>query len=95
MSFSASFQKPKLNVTFGSTSITASTGTPVIRELVGAPLYDGAYTVTPKAWEDQSLPTAQRILQRDVTVFEIPYYETSNLSGGSTVYIGSEVELDA
>ena len=95
MRLTVTFGNPRLNISLGGQKLSASTGIPVIRELVGAPLYDGAYTVTPKAWEDQSLPTAQRILQRDVTVFEIPYYETSNLSGGSTVYIGSEVELDA
>lgn len=67
----------------------------IVKDYSNATLYEGAYTVTPKAFEQQGLPTADRLLTQDVTVFEIPYFETSNLSGGSTVYIGSEVELNA
>lgn len=54
------------------------------------PLYTGAHTVTPKT-EEQTLRTAMKSMQKDVTVKAIPYYETSNTSGGSTVYIGTEV----
>lgn len=66
----------------------------IVKDYSNAPLYTGEYTVTPKAFEAQSLPTTDKLLTRDVTVFEIPYFETSNLSGGSTVYISSEVELN-
>lgn len=51
-----------------------------------APSYEGSYEVTPKVVE-QTLPTTGRSLWQDVTVHEIPYYETSNVSG-TTVYIG-------
>ena len=55
-----------------------------------APLYEGEYEVTPKVAE-QTLPTAQKLLEEDVHIKEIPYFEVSNNSGGNTVYIGSEV----
>lgn len=51
------------------------------------PFYTGAYHVTPSQ-EEQTLYTAQKILTGDVTVEEIPYYETTNESGGYTVIIG-------
>lgn len=57
-----------------------------------ADLYTGAYQVTPKTGA-QVLPTAQKLMTGDMTVKAIPYYETSNLSDGETVYIGTEVEI--
>ena len=55
------------------------------------PLYSGIYTVTPKAKESQVLPTAKTVLLNDVTVKKVPLYQTSNTSGGNTVYIATEV----
>ena len=55
-----------------------------------APPYEGEYEVTPKVTE-QTLPTAQKLLEENVHIKEIPYFEVSNNSGGNTVYIGSEV----
>lgn len=57
---------------------------------VGYTDYTGSYEVTPKTSE-QSLKTKDRHLTDDVTVKAIPFFETSNNSGGNTVYIGSEV----
>lgn len=54
--------------------------------------YVGEYTITPSI-HSQTLPTAQKYMTSDVTVKEIPYFETSNDYNGETVYIGSEVEL--
>ena len=54
--------------------------------------YAGEYTVTPKVTA-QVLPTAQKRMQEDVTIREIPYYATSNPQRGETVYIGLEVEI--
>ncbi len=53
--------------------------------------YTGEYEVTPKARTEQTLPTSGFLMLNDVTVFEVPYYETSNLYDGKTVYIASEV----
>ena len=55
------------------------------------PTYEGDYEVTPTA-DGQTLSTAQKLMEGDVTVKAIPYYETSNESGGNTLYIASEVE---
>ena len=49
--------------------------------------YDGDYVVTPSG-EEQILDTDRKIMRRDVTVEAIPYYETTNESGGYTVIIG-------
>lgn len=54
------------------------------------PVYEGEYEVTPKVTE-QTLQTAQKILEEDMHVKQIPYFEVSNNSGGNTVFIGSEV----
>lgn len=52
-----------------------------------APTYRGPYEVTPRATE-QVLATKTTLMTDDVTVNGIPYYETSNASGGYTVTIG-------
>lgn len=51
------------------------------------PYYRGDYEVTPRA-ESQSLDTSGLRMMGDVIVSEIPYYETTNESGGYTVIIG-------
>jgi hypothetical protein len=53
--------------------------------------YDGEYEVTPKTTA-QTLETSQRFLEKNVEIKEIPYFETSNLAGGETVYIAKEIE---
>lgn len=53
-------------------------------------LYEGEYTATPKV-EAQTLPTAKKYLDKDITLLAIPYFETSNTSGGNTVYIAKEI----
>ena len=53
--------------------------------------YDGEYEVTP-ATTAQTLETAQRFLEENVEIKEIPYAETSNEAGGETAYIGRELE---
>ena len=57
-----------------------------------APLYTGDYVVTPMAHEQQTLQTANKLLTDDVTVKKVPYYETSNDAGGTTIYIASDLE---
>lgn len=52
--------------------------------------YEGDYTVTPKAHEQTVLATKRKYMNDDVTVLEVPYFETSNESG-TTVYIAREV----
>ncbi|EEF93187.1 hypothetical protein CATMIT_02138 [Catenibacterium mitsuokai DSM 15897] len=55
-----------------------------------ADVYDGAYTVTPKDISQQ-LKTKNKLMNKDVMVKRIPFFETSNEEGGNTVYIGKEL----
>lgn len=61
-----------------------------IRYLEGYETYTGNYEVTPQVL-GQTIPTANRLMVRDVTIKDIPTYEVSNPSGGETFYIASEV----
>lgn len=54
------------------------------------PVYSGEFVVTP-AVDAQTIPTAQKFVENDITVKAIPYFNVSNTAGGSTVYIGNEV----
>lgn len=74
-------------------AVGALQGTLSRGEGVIARTYDGEYTVTPRANVEQVLETNGKLMADDVTVFEIPYFETSNLSG-TTVYIANEVEIN-
>ena len=76
----------KLHGTLLATSATLH-GTMSVRSITGAEIYDGEYTV-------HSLPTANKRLLKNITVEKIPYYETSNLSDGITIYIGDEREVE-
>lgn len=63
----------------------------IVSDVMSAlPLYEGDYVATPKVGE-QTLPTTAKVMVGDVTIKAIPFFNTSNTSGGSTVYIGNEV----
>ena len=83
----------KLHGTLSATSATLH-GTLSARSVIGAELYEGAYTVLSAAHEAEELPTANKHLIKNITVEKIPYYETSNLSDGITIYIGDEREVE-
>lgn len=53
--------------------------------------YDGDYSVVPKAFAEQTLETQGKIMNKNVTVKAVPYFETSN-EEGTTIFIASEVE---
>ena len=55
--------------------------------------YEGVYEVTPKT-EAQTLETANKFLENNISVFAIPYFDVSNTAGGRTIYIGREVEVN-
>lgn len=52
--------------------------------------YEGAYEVTPTV-DGFTLPTAKKVMREDLTVKQIPIFETGNTSGGSTVYIAADI----
>lgn len=64
-------------------------GSLTIPNTPGLETYTGAYEVTPLPFEAQTLRTKNKLMGDDVVVLEIPYFETSNVSG-TTVYIGGE-----
>ena len=72
----------------------ALSGTVALPKVVdyGGEVYEGEYIITPET-DSQTLPTARKRMQDDLTVLAIPYYETTNETGGNTVYIGMEVEI--
>lgn len=60
--------------------------------LPGYAVYAGDYNIIPKAFKTQVLETENKIMTNNVTVNEVPYFETSNDSG-TTVYIAKELEI--
>lgn len=52
--------------------------------------YQGEYFIIPLAEQQTILQTEGKRLYNNVTIDKIPYYQTTNLSGGYTVYIGGE-----
>ena len=50
-------------------------------------IYDGDYEVTPRLYS-QSLETDGKLMEDNVTVYEIPVTTTTNPHGGQTVLIG-------
>lgn len=52
--------------------------------------YDGEYDVTPTV-DGQTLKTANKLMEQDVNIRAIPFYEVSNAFDGETVYIAKEI----
>ena len=50
------------------------------------PIYAGNYFVTPST-ESTTLKTADKVMERNVVVSEIPYFEVTNLANGITATI--------
>lgn len=53
------------------------------------PAYEGLYEVTPRA-EAQTIETAKKLLEDDISIKAIPYYDVSN-QYGRTIYIGGDI----
>lgn len=50
--------------------------------------YDGEYDIDPDVHEAVVLATKRKTLVEDITVHKVAYSETTNPSGGTTVFIG-------
>ena len=91
ISFSELTQKFDLAFHSSSCSFTPKFGeVQTITEYVGNGAYEGDYEVTPRTVE-QTMPTKEKVMLEDLTIKAIPFYNVSNTSGGSTVYIAKEV----
>lgn len=66
-------------------NLTASLSTASDHEM-----YKGEYVVDAKAHSSVILPTKNKAMAEDVTVNKVRLAQTSNLSGGVTVYIAEE-----
>ena len=51
--------------------------------------YEGSYEITPRVL-GQTLLTADKIMRTDLVINDIPYSETTNPGGGTTVAIAFE-----
>lgn len=81
---------PSVTFRFGQTdslAMAVELGRPVY---MGGDPYEGPYDVTPKVTA-QTLPTAKKFMQEDVSIRAIPYFDVSNPAGGNTIYIAKEV----
>lgn len=58
---------------------------------VPLPWYDGSYEITPHAYDEQVLQTAQKSMRSDVVVHKVPRYDVDNPFGGQTISIAMEV----
>lgn len=81
-----------LNIKFGQMDSTLNVCFGSITKVVGDghPQYQGPYKVTPST-EPQVLYTAKQVMDKNVHVESIPFYDVSNNAGGKTVYIGKEI----
>lgn len=56
--------------------------------IISPDIYDEEYEVTPEVYNEVVLNTMNKLLVQNVTVHKVPYYETTNESGGYTAIIG-------
>lgn len=83
---SAVFVQPKLNVTFKAATVQTSTGTPVARDYVERPAYEGATEITPSE-EAQTLLTNNLRMTDNITINPIPQNYGLITYNGSTITV--------
>ena len=81
----------KITLSAEITSSVTLKGSVIIPETVGVtpPAYKGDYNVTPTV-SGETLQTKYKYMEEDLVLKPIPIYETTNNSGGLTVYIAKE-----
>lgn len=92
-------KKPQIELVIEAPKIELSIAAPQVSLDVGkfgdVPIeyesYEGDYTVIPSRHE-QTLATANKLLEQDIVIKEVPYSEVGNLAGGSTFYIAKEID---
>ena len=92
MDFNVKFTElnQSFNVKFTEIEGSFNAGFGEISIISDAPRYTGDYEVTPKV-NGQTLETKGKLMNENVEINAIPYFNVSNASGGNTVYIGNEV----
>ena len=87
---SESRQEYALRVSGNNENISLTPSETINVNIVGGDPYEGPYIVVPKI-VDQTLETKDKLMEDDVLVREIPYYETSNIQNGITVFIADNL----
>lgn len=55
------------------------------------PWYDGTYEITPHAYNEQIMQTANKSMRQNVTIHKVPKFDVDNPFGGQTISIATEV----
>lgn len=88
---SESIQEYGLQVSGSNESISLTPAESINVTVVQGDPYEGPYVVVPKIIE-QTLETKDKHMEEDVLICEIPYYETSNIQNGITVFIADNLD---
>lgn len=86
MKLVATFVPQTLTVTINAPTVSASTGTPVAREFIERPAYEGETEVTPGE-ETQVLSTSGLRMTSDITINPIPQNYGLITYNGSTITV--------
>ena len=78
---------PVMEITGRLTDIQKISGYLTTPLVVAPEAFGGPYLVIPKAYETQILFTDGLVMEDDVTVTEIPYFESDNEADGKTITI--------
>lgn len=81
-----------VNLTGSLVEVSSLAGTINASSINDFDQYKGSYEVAPGLFEEQILETENKTLLHDIIIEKVPFYETSNLSNGTTVYIGKGAE---
>lgn len=87
MTVSISNQNIDMTITQNNINVPVGIGAKYVVD--EAKSYEGPYNVTPKPFNSIILETNGLLMNDDVTIQKIPYYDTSNLYG-TTIFIAED-----
>ena len=90
ISLSETRQEYDLQISQNTQSYSLGTSEVINVNLIDGDNYEGPYVVIPMV-DSQTLETRDKHMTDDVLVREIPYYETSNIQNGITVFIADNL----
>ena len=90
ISLSESVQQYDLQVRNNYESIDLASSEVINVTINDVPAYEGNYVVIPET-SSQTLETKDKKMLDDILIREIPYYETTNIQNGITVFIADSL----